>query len=373
MLGLAAAIFATPAAAQPTPAAPDYSKAATWLCLPGRADICSKPLPTTALNPNGYGSNGPSTVAKDPPLDCFYVYPTVSRDRGLNSDLVVDNSERGAVQNQLARFASVCRTVAPIYRQLTVSAITAAALGTDIGPPSQIAYRDVAAAWRRYLATHNKGRPFVLIGHSQGSWMLQQLIKREIEGKPVARQMLRAIIPGFNTLVPQGKRVGGTFKSTPLCASPSETRCVMTWVSYRENNIPPQGAMFGWTSQAGMTVGCTNPARPGSTRWEALDSYWNARANLPTPGGPVVWSTEGDPPTQFLRTEGLVSGRCVNNGQRGYLSVRTNADPKDKRTDRIGGEVGVLGFFLPGWGMHAADMAIAQGDLIRTVDELSRK
>jgi hypothetical protein len=68
-----------------------------------------------------------------------------------------------------------------------------------------------------------------------------------------------------------------------------------------------------------------------------------------------------------------VSGRCVNNGQRGYLSVRTNADPNDKRTDRIGGEVGVLGFFLPGWGMHLADIAIAQGDLIRAIEELSSK
>jgi hypothetical protein len=68
-----------------------------------------------------------------------------------------------------------------------------------------LAYSDVANAWRTYLAKHNKGRPFVLIGHSQGSLMLQELIKREIEGKPVARQMLRAIIPGFNVLVPQGK------------------------------------------------------------------------------------------------------------------------------------------------------------------------
>jgi len=373
MLTVGLALAAAPAAAQPAASTPDYSRPANWLCLPGRADVCSRPLPTTALNPNGYGSNGPSVVAKNPPVDCFYVYPTVSRDRGLNSDLIVDNSERGAAQNQLARFASVCRTFAPIYRQLTVSAVAAAAIFTDIGPPSQIAFRDVAAAWRRYLADHNKGRPFVLIGHSQGSGMLQELIRRDIEGKPVARQMLRAIIPGYNLLVPQGRRVGGTFKSTPLCASPTETRCVMSWVSYRENTVPPQGAMFGWTAQPGMTVACTNPARSGSTRWEPLDSYWNARANLPTPGGPIRWSAEGPPPTQFLRTEGLVSARCVNNGQRGYLSVRTNADPKDKRTDRIGGEVGVLGFFLPGWGMHLADMAIAQGDLIRTIEALSPK
>ena len=66
-------------------------------------------------------------------------------------------------------------------------------------------------------------------------------------------------------------------------------------------------------------------------------------------------------------------GRCVNDGPRGYLSVRTNADPKDKRTDRIGGEVGMLGMFIPGWGMHLADIAEAQGDLIRQVEELSAR
>ncbi|MGI8612214.1 MAG: DUF3089 domain-containing protein [Sphingomicrobium sp.] len=372
MLAILAALAAPPAAAQPV-AAPDYSKLASWLCLPGRGDICSRPLRTTALNPNGYGSTGPSPVAKGPPVDCFYVYPTVSRDRGMNSDLTPDASETSAAQSQFARFAGVCRTFAPLYRQLTISAVAASAVGTDLTAPSAIAYRDVAAAWRRYLAVHNKGRPFVLIGHSQGSAMLQELIRREIEGKPVARQMLRAIIPGFNVLVPQGRRVGGSFKSTPLCAAPAERGCVMTWVSYRQNNVPPAGAMFGMASQPGMTIGCTNPARPGSTRWEILDSYWNTRLSLPVPGGPIIWSTQGAPPTQFLRTEGLVSGRCVNNGPRGYLSVRTNADPKDKRTDRVGGEVGMLGMFIPGWGMHVADIAIAQGDLVRAVEEVGSR
>jgi hypothetical protein len=171
-------------------------------------------------------------------------------------------------------------------------------------------------------------------------------------------------------MVPQGRRVGGSFKSTPLCASPAETGCVMSWVSFRERNIPPVGAMFGWSSQPGMTIACTNPARPGSTGWERLDSYFNTRLTLPVPGGPIVWSSQGPPPTPFVRTEGLVSARCVNEGQRGYLSVRTNADPNDKRTDRIGGEVGLLGFFLPGWGMHLADIAIAHGDLIRALEEL---
>ena len=372
VMAFVAVIAATPALAQPVAPAPDYAKPANWLCLPGRSDICSKPLATTALNPNGYGSTGLSPVAKAPPVDCFYVYPTVSRDRGLNSDLVPDSAETSAVQSQFARFAGACRPFAPVYRQLTLGAVAALATGTDLTAASAIAYRDVAAAWRRYLATHNQGRPFVLLGHSQGSAMLQELIRREIEGKPVARQLVRAIIPGFNLLVPQGKRVGGSFRSTPLCASPSETGCVMSWVSFREKNAPPDGAMFGWAAQPGMTVACTNPARAGSNRWEPLDSYWNTRLNLPVPGGPIQWSSQGAPPTPFLRTEGLVSARCVNAGRRGYLSVRTNADPNDQRTDRIGGEVGMLGFFLPGWGMHLADVAAAQGDLIWTVEELGR-
>jgi hypothetical protein len=202
--------------------------------------------------------------------------------------------------------------------------------------------------------------------------MLIELIKREIEGKPIQRQLLRAYLPGFNVLVPYGRLVGGSFRAVPLCSQPRQASCVMSWVSFRERNIPPAGALFGYSPQPGMTVACTNPARPGSAGWERLDSYFNTRQRQLVPGGPIVWSTEGPPPVPYVRTEGLVSGRCINDGPRGYLSVRTNADPKDKRTDRIGGEVGVLGFFLPGWGMHLADASIAQGDLIRQVEELGK-
>ena len=376
LLAAAALIaVAAPATVQAqAPAAPDYAKPSNWLCLPGRADICSTPVPTTALNPNGYGSVGRSSVAPNPPIDCFYVYPTVSSDQGLNSDLSPGREEQLAAESQFARFASVCRPFAPMYRQMTLGAVAAAAAGVDLSRNGLLAYGDVLAAWRNYLRTRSNGRPFVLIGHSQGSLMLQQLIAREIETNPaVATRMKLAIIPGYNVLVPQGRLVGGTFKRTPLCSRPGQVNCVMTWVSFRERNVPPRGAIFGVATAPGMTVACVNPARPGSTAWERLDSYWFARSTLPVPGGPVAWSSEGAAPTPYLRTEGLVSARCVNEGPRGYLSIRTNADPNDKRTDRIGGEVAILGLFLPGWGMHLADIAAAQGDLIRHVEAVGRK
>jgi len=364
-------LIASPASTQPASPAPDYTKESNWLCLPDRKDVCSTPLPTTALNPNGYGSTGLSEVATDPPLDCFYIYPTVSNDQGLNSDMIAGREERLATETQFARFASVCRPFAPIYRQMTVASIAAYAAGADIGQAGMIAYGDVRSAWRDYIHTRNRGRPFVLIGHSQGSLMLQQLIAREIEKDPaVARRMMLAIVPGYDVLVPQGQLVGGTFKKTPLCSRAGETGCIMSWVSFREKNLPPPGALFGYADQPGMTVACVNPALPGSGGWVKLDSYWFTRSTLPVPGGPIQWSTEGAAPTPYVRTEGLVSARCINAGQRGYLSIHTNADPNDKRTDRIGGEVGVFGMFLPGWGMHLADIAIAQGDLIRKVGDI---
>lgn len=367
---VAASLFAVQASAA-TPA-PNYSKPASWICLPGRTDVCSTPLATTALNPNGYGSTGPSPVARHAGVDCFVVYPTMSRDSGMNSDLNPgDGEEKAAIVSQFARFSGACRMYVPVYRQMTLGAVAAAAAGADVSKPAILAYADVRAAWKEYLAKHNQGRPYVLLGHSQGSLMIQQLIANEIEGKPEAKRMKLAIIPGFNLLVPEGKLVGGTLKQTPACSRPGQTGCVMTWVSFREKNAPPPGAIFGHADKPGMTVACTNPARPGSTDWVNLDSYWNARSGLPVPGGPITWSSEGSPPTPFVRTEGLVSARCVNDGPRGYLSVRTNADPGDKRTDRIGGEVAVLGMFIPGWGMHLADLSAPMGDLIERVSALN--
>ena len=169
---LASLLAAQAAPVTPVPVstngAPDYSRNTSWLCQGDRSDLCSRPLPSTALTLRGYGSNGHSQPAANPKVDCFYVYPTVSQDRGLNSDLLA-NEERSAAASQFSRFSTVCRPFAPIYRQMTTAAIGAAALGTNIVPNFNIAYGDVRSAFRSFLATRSNNRPFVLVGHSQGS------------------------------------------------------------------------------------------------------------------------------------------------------------------------------------------------------------
>ncbi|HYJ30150.1 MAG TPA: DUF3089 domain-containing protein [Allosphingosinicella sp.] len=364
--------FAAPAAAQEPPAAPDYADAASWLCLPGRDDPCSRPLPTTALDPNGYGSTGAVRPAADPPIDCFYVYPTVSRDAGANADLQAGPEEAAVATVQFARFGTICRTFAPIYRQATLTALLGSMNGT--GSPARslgLAYQDVVAAWRHYLEHHNRGRSFVLIGHSQGTIHLSQLLAREIEGRPEAGRMLSALLIGFNIEVPESAHVGGTFRSTPLCRRPGQTGCVVAYVSFRATSPPPAGALFGRAARPGMTVACTNPAAlaGGSAR---LDSYWYAGPSVTATQNPIPWSSEGAAPTPFLRTEGLASAACVRRGNVGYLSVRVNADPADACTDRIPGDVIIGGQLQPGWGLHLADMNLAMGDLLALVEAQTR-
>jgi hypothetical protein len=367
LLGLIAApSFAQP----PAPAAPapvDYANQASWLCLPGRQDSCGQFLPTTDLNPGGYGAPSVSTIAVDPPIDCFYVYPTVSRDAGLNSDMEPGLEERGVAAVQFARFASVCKTYAPMYRSGTVGAIAAMLGGQDPAPIFNLAYGDVQAAWHYYLEHYNNGRPVVLIGHSQGSIHLIRLIASEIEGRPVAQRMLSALILGFNVEVPIGQPVGGTFRTTPICTRAGQTGCVITYVSFRAASPPPEGALFGRAAGPGRTVACTNPAALGSDANTALDSYWLTISSA-SMRNDITWSSSGPPPTPFLHTQGLVSGACTHNGPLGYLAVTVNADPNDARTDRIPGDVSIAGVPAPGWGIHLVDVNLTQGNLIRAVE-----
>src|SRR4029077_15397399 len=123
------------------------------------------------------------SVDPDAPIDCFYVYPTVSIEPTANSDMIPGPGELRVVQGQVERFASKCRVYAPMYRQVTLTALAAFMANRPVAADRALAYDDVRDAWNAYLAHDNRGRGVVLIGHSQGSLVLTALIQNEIEGK----------------------------------------------------------------------------------------------------------------------------------------------------------------------------------------------
>ncbi len=189
----------------------DYSRADYWLCRPGRQDACTVDLTATIVTADGKLTREAWKANSGAPIDCFYVYPTVSTDTAPNSSMVPGAAERDVVRLQLARFAAKCRLYAPMYRQVTLAGLRALLAGNQGGANGALAYDDVLGAWNYYLQHDNKGRGFVLIGHSQGARLLAQIIKNELDGKPVQSQMVTAILLGTNLPVPRGKDVGGAY------------------------------------------------------------------------------------------------------------------------------------------------------------------
>src|SRR5258708_32244765 len=79
-----------------TPAKNDYGNGDTWLCRPGRQDACAIDLTTTVIAADGKLTRETFAANPSAPIDCFYVYPTVSNDPGGNSDMGPGAQQTGA-------------------------------------------------------------------------------------------------------------------------------------------------------------------------------------------------------------------------------------------------------------------------------------
>ncbi|MEY4561070.1 MAG: hypothetical protein RLZZ618_347, partial [Pseudomonadota bacterium] len=348
----------------------DYAVDSHWLCRPGRDDICAQPL---TAEPQGGGAA--QLLRPDPaaPIDCFYVYPTISFDATANSDLVAGAEERRAAQQQLAPFGGTCRTFAPMYRQVTLAAVRSRFTGTPMQPDAAMAYADVKDAWNDYLARDNKGRGVVLIGHSQGARMLAELVAREIEGKPVQRQIVSALLLGMNLAVPKGRDAGGAFKSMPLCRSATQIGCVVAYTSFRADSPPPADSLFGrigatsigGTDPAAFTVACTNPAAlaGGSGKLLAvLPLGENLLGQAASAGAPTTAAKQPTATRFTART--LPVAECVESGGASYLSVNFPSD--------LQGELSVNGQVLRTWGLHLVDVNVATGNLVQLLKQQAR-
>ena len=360
-------VLAIAASATADTAKNDYADGRTWLCRPGRQDACVVDLTTTIVAPDGTLTREPFTANPNAPIDCFYVYPTVSLDKSGNSDMEPGPEENGVVRVQLARFASQCRLYAPMYRQATLTALRAAASGSPIAVDRGLAYDDVLDAWNYYLQHDNNGRGVVLIGHSQGSGVLTQLIRSEIDGKPVQAKIVSALLLGTSLAVPKGKDVGGAFRHMPLCREKTQTRCVIAYASFRSTIPPPASSRFGRVQGENMQAACANPAALGGGSGD-LRAYLSARgSNIVGSSTPPVWAAGKTIETPWVSVPGLLTAQCVANDKGSYLEVTVHGDPGDPRADDIAGDVMTNGQVNASWGLHLIDVNLAMGNLVDIV------
>jgi hypothetical protein len=369
---LALSIAATDAFAQTTAASPstDYSNPQAWLCRPGRPGACDADLTTTVLGRDGRATVERARLDPKAPVVCFYVYPTVSTDTTTVSDLVPDAAERNVVRLQLARFGTKCRLFAPLYRQVTSATVGRALAAGNFSPDLRgIGYEDVRAAWHYYLAHDNSGRGVVLIGHSQGTSVLTELIRSEIEGTPMQSRIVSALLLGAvgGILVPRGRDVGGTFAHMPLCRAATQTGCVVSYSSFRVIAPPAANTLFGRSSDSTLVAACTNPAALGGGEG-ALNGYFDSKGGTAMPMAPSnPWTVGGRPiATPWIRVVGLLKAQCTSNAFASYLEVSVQHGPGSPASRDIQGD-------LPEpFGLHLVDMEVAMGNLLDLVGQQTK-
>jgi hypothetical protein len=348
------------------------ARATVWLCKPGmKNDPCTPRLSTTVYNAPLTAATGIQhpKAQRNPPIDCFYVYPTVSDETTANSNLVVQDTERSIALYQVARYSQYCRVFAPMYRQVTLSGAglpNAPASATKPNPA--LGVKDVENALADYLKHFNHGRGFVLIGHSQGSAVLEAVIAKKIDNRPsIRRRLLSAILMGGNVLVKGNSGIGGSFKHVPACRRNNQLGCVIAFSSF--DQPVPSNSLFGRPlalsaigvpkPPKGDEVLCTNPADlTGGTG--LLDPI---SPSAPFAPGSILGLGLGvlnfhlpTPATVFWSSPGSYTARCQNSNGAHVLEI----------TARNGAQTPTPAP-TAAWGLHLLDANLSLGNLIGIV------
>jgi hypothetical protein len=164
--------------ANSAPQATDYSVVAHWLALP------VAPVP-------------------EYPVDVFYLYPTAWTSTDANPQIcAIDEPTMlaqapGAYARQATAFETVGNVYAPFYRQDNLSSVDR--WNVIAGIPTL----DATAAFDYYVKNFNGGRPFILVGHSQGATVLTNILSSYMARNPaVLARMVAAYVIGSPITTP---------------------------------------------------------------------------------------------------------------------------------------------------------------------------
>jgi len=313
---------------------PLYSTDAAWMAKPGLGDDLSR------WTPEGASISEPGDRSE---THAFYVHPTtyLERDRWnapLHPGGQTESRTRLFVQSQASAFGQLADVWAPRYRQAAYGAFLLKS--EDAGRALDLAYADVASAFDEFLKVNPTGR-IILAGHSQGALHLERLLREKIAGRPIARRIVAAYVVGW----PISTKSDLPALGLPACASPDQTRCILSWMTFSEP-ANPDFILNQWQETRGYNGGdrrrgdalCVNP----------ISGTLNGAAPAQDNPGSLVPTVDMQSATLAA---GAVGARCDN----GLLLL-------DGPTPAIGS------FVLPGNNYHAYDYALFWGAVRRDAE-----
>lgn len=179
---------------------PNYSQKSSWLNLEQKA-------------------------SKD--FDVFYVHPTTYHDLkdGINADINNVEVNKGAAKafdRQATVFSKSCNIYAPRYRQLS-RAFVKTATPEKCYKRLEFAIADIQNSFKYYLKHYNKGRPFILAGHSQGSTVILEFL-RKYSSRIDKKKLIAVYMIGTTVNSNDLKEI-----ALPLAKYPEQLGGVITW------------------------------------------------------------------------------------------------------------------------------------------------
>jgi len=319
--------------------APDYADERNWAALPTKPGL-------TAYVPAGVA--GP---AKDPQIDVFFIHPTgymngAEWNSPLDANSQTEENTRWMMANQANAFNGCCAIYAPRYREASIFRYISAP--PDIYKKAgDFAYDDVDRAFTYFLEHYSKGRPFIIASHSQGTEHGFNLIRRRIDGTPLASRLVAAYLIGGGITDEEIAALG----TVHACASPTDIHCVIHWATYGEGDSPVRTDIKG-------KLLCINPltwARDGGMAVASLH-----KGAVPMSGRFQIkfWGNDGAHGVQFPPLQAPVRAWTTAECRNGFLFVKDQSGSQFSKVD-VGGK-NYHGLDYPLFGMDIRENAIAR-------------
>ncbi len=206
--------------------APDYTEERNWAALPARPGLAAS-VPAGVDAPPAH-----------PQIDVFFIHPTgymggADWNSPLDPDSQTEENTNWMLANQASAFDGCCAVYAPRYREASIFRYVSAT--PDLYEKSgALAYADVDRAFTYFLEHYSTGRPFIVAGHSQGTEHGLNLVRRRIDGTPLADRLVAAYLIGGAIT---DKDVDA-LKTVHACTSPTDLHCIIHWATYGEGSMP---------------------------------------------------------------------------------------------------------------------------------------
>ena len=188
----------------------DYSKAANWLSLPS-----------------------PTTTAARKKADVFYLSDTTyqkptpsSPNIGPIDDSAMQQGAKSAFSRTATAFETVADIYAPYNRQVDAMYKKSLPIPQQLALEAGIPTQDAMGAFDYYIKHYNKGRPFILAGHSQGSNLVENILADYMKKNPkVYKRMVAAYVIGYS-ITPQYLKANPVLK---FAEGPSDTGVIVSY------------------------------------------------------------------------------------------------------------------------------------------------